>query len=154
MKMITAIIKPFKLDDVRDAIAETGIHPIAGPGTVGQFTLAQKVLQQLLNGDMDAAWAEYNAALGTPREPELPSDLAINQIGYPCLLDGEIDTANGVFTLNVEAHPEAYNTWDSLGEAYMEAGEKLKAIECYRNSLELNPDNDNGVKMLKKLDAD
>ena len=25
MKMITAIIKPFKLDDVRDAIAETGI---------------------------------------------------------------------------------------------------------------------------------
>jgi nitrogen regulatory protein PII len=26
MKMITAIIKPFKLDDVRDAIAETGIQ--------------------------------------------------------------------------------------------------------------------------------
>ncbi len=26
MKMITAIIKPFKLDDVRDAITETGIQ--------------------------------------------------------------------------------------------------------------------------------
>ncbi|NCF62766.1 MAG: P-II family nitrogen regulator, partial [Gammaproteobacteria bacterium] len=26
MKMITAIIKPFKLDDVRDAIAEAGIQ--------------------------------------------------------------------------------------------------------------------------------
>ena len=26
MKMITAIIKPFKLDDVRDAIAEVGIQ--------------------------------------------------------------------------------------------------------------------------------
>ena len=26
MKMITAIIKPFKLDDVRDAVAETGIQ--------------------------------------------------------------------------------------------------------------------------------
>lgn len=26
MKMITAIIKPFKLDDVRDAISETGIQ--------------------------------------------------------------------------------------------------------------------------------
>lgn len=26
MKLITAIIKPFKLDDVRDAIAETGIQ--------------------------------------------------------------------------------------------------------------------------------
>ncbi len=26
MKMITAIIKPFKLEDVRDALAEIGIH--------------------------------------------------------------------------------------------------------------------------------
>jgi nitrogen regulatory protein PII len=26
MKMITAIIKPFKLDDVRDAVAEAGMH--------------------------------------------------------------------------------------------------------------------------------
>lgn len=26
MKMITAIIKPFKLDDVRDAVSETGVH--------------------------------------------------------------------------------------------------------------------------------
>ena len=28
MKMITAIIKPFKLDDVRQAVAEIGIHGI------------------------------------------------------------------------------------------------------------------------------
>jgi nitrogen regulatory protein PII len=26
MKLITAIIKPFKLDDVRDALAEVGVH--------------------------------------------------------------------------------------------------------------------------------
>ena len=26
MKMITAIIKPFKLDDVRDALSEVGVH--------------------------------------------------------------------------------------------------------------------------------
>lgn len=26
MKLITAIIKPFKLDDVRDALAELGVH--------------------------------------------------------------------------------------------------------------------------------
>lgn len=26
MKMITAIIKPFKLDDVRDALSEIGVH--------------------------------------------------------------------------------------------------------------------------------
>ena len=28
MKLVTAIIKPFKLDDVRDALAEVGVHGI------------------------------------------------------------------------------------------------------------------------------
>lgn len=28
MKLVTAIIKPFKLDDVREALAETGVHGV------------------------------------------------------------------------------------------------------------------------------
>jgi nitrogen regulatory protein P-II 2 len=28
MKMVTAILKPFKLDDVRDALSEVGVHGI------------------------------------------------------------------------------------------------------------------------------
>ena len=28
MKIVTAILKPFKLDDVRDALSEVGVHGI------------------------------------------------------------------------------------------------------------------------------
>ncbi len=47
--------------------------------------------------------------------------------------------------------PEAFNTYDSLGEAYMTHGDGALAIANYQRSLELNPENANAVEMLKKL---
>ena len=52
---------------------------------------------------------------------------------------------------NVDAYPNAFNTYDSLGEAYMEMGDNEKAIANYKKSIELNAGNENGKDMLKKL---
>ncbi len=78
-------------------------------------------------------------------EPEL------NRLGYYYLGDGYVQTTIEVFKLNVEAYPEGFNTYDSLGEAYMEAGERALAIANYEKSLELNPDNNNARAMLRRL---
>ncbi len=43
--------------------------------------------------------------------------------------------------LNVAAFPESFNAYDSLGEAYMMAGNKKLAIENLKKSLALNPGN-------------
>ena len=59
-----------------------------------------------------------------------------------------------IFELNVEAYPEAFNPWDSLGEAQMAAGQREKAIASYRRSLELNPDNTNAVSVLAGLEEE
>ena len=56
-----------------------------------------------------------------------------------------------VFELNVEAFPEASNPYDSLGEAYMVAGRREKAIANYERSLELDPGNQNAAAMLERL---
>ncbi len=56
-----------------------------------------------------------------------------------------------MFKLNVEAYPDAFNTYDSLGEAYMKAGNRELAIANYQKSLELNPRNENGKEMLAEL---
>ena len=45
------------------------------------------------------------------------------------------------------------NVYDSLGEAYMIAGERDRAIENYRRSLELDPANENAVEKLRELGA-
>jgi Tfp pilus assembly protein PilF len=53
----------------------------------------------------------------------------------------------------VEAFPESYNTYDSLAEAYMDNGDRDLAIANYKKSLQLNPRNTNGIRMLQKLNA-
>ena len=55
MKKIDAIIKPFKLDDVREALAEVGITgmtvtEVKGFGRQKGHTEAEKVLHRTLSG--------------------------------------------------------------------------------------------------------
>ena len=79
----------------------------------------------------------------------MPRD--INALGYRMLADERFDDAVGVFGLYVELFPQDWNAYDSLGEGYMKSGNVEQAVANYERSLELNPDNDNAVEMLKKL---
>lgn len=65
---------------------------------------------------------------------------------------GKMKEAVEVFKLNVEAYPQGFNTYDSLGEAYMNINERELAIRNFKKSLELNPKNTNAIEMLKKLE--
>ena len=53
--------------------------------------------------------------------------------------------------MNVADFPSSWNVHDSLAEAYAEDGQKQRAIASYEKSIALNPDNANGVEMLRKL---
>lgn len=55
-----------------------------------------------------------------------------------------------MFKLNVALFPDFFKVYDSLGEAYMVAGEKELAIKNYKKSLELNPNNADAAEILKK----
>jgi Flp pilus assembly protein TadD len=75
----------------------------------------------------------------------------INALGYRLMGQDRLDEAIAVFRMNVELFPDAWNVYDSLGEAYMVSGGRDLAIASYQRSLELNPDNANGVAMLERL---
>jgi beta-lactamase regulating signal transducer with metallopeptidase domain len=74
-----------------------------------------------------------------------------NTLGYRYLYNGDHDKAIGVFKLNVKSYPDSWNVYDSLGEAYAHNGELKKAMKYYEKSLQMNPENENGKKMLKKI---
>jgi tetratricopeptide (TPR) repeat protein len=80
------------------------------------------------------------------------SENRMNALGYRYLQSGKVPEAIELFKLNVTAYPEAANTYDSLGEAYMAGGDKELAIKNYSRSLELNPGNTNAAEMLKRLE--
>jgi Flp pilus assembly protein TadD len=62
-----------------------------------------------------------------------------------------LDEAIVVFEMNAEAFPDAWNVYDSLGEALATRGDVDLAISNYRRSLELNPDNSNATQWIERL---
>ncbi|MFK7969637.1 MAG: serine hydrolase [Bacteroidia bacterium] len=75
----------------------------------------------------------------------------MQRLGYRYLQKGEVEAARTIFELNLLAHPESWNAYDSLAEAYAQLGNKDRAIQLYRESLKRNPANKNGKKMLMRL---
>ena len=65
-----------------------------------------------------------------------------------------MDDAIAVLRINVEKFPESWNAHDSLAEAYMKGGDEESAIRHYRKSLARNPENENGLEMLRRLGAE
>jgi CubicO group peptidase (beta-lactamase class C family) len=102
---------------------------------------------------IEAGIAQYRelktkqSALFDFAEPEL------NNLGYQLLRSGKTKEAIEIFKLNVEAYPQGFNTYDSLGEAYMAANQRELAVQNYKKSLELNPNNTNAVDVLKRLES-
>jgi CubicO group peptidase (beta-lactamase class C family) len=116
--------------------------------------LVREELQQVLDdATAQAAIARYHE-LKASRPADAFNESLLNSLGYRLLRAERVDEAIEIFTLNVEEYPDASNPYDSLGEAYMVAGELELAIENYERSIELNPDNTNGKAMLERIRAD
>ncbi len=109
-------------------------------------------IEWLMEGNVEKAVAIYQQKKQEQPNFRPAHEDYINRGGYQMMGNGNLDLALNIFKLNVALYPEAYNTYDSLGEAYMKKGEKELAIKNYKKSLELNPKNENGVEMLKELE--
>jgi tetratricopeptide (TPR) repeat protein len=76
----------------------------------------------------------------------------INELGYRLLYaKKDAATALEVFKRNAERFPNSYNVWDSLGEVYYQTGNLEEAIKNYEKSLQINPNNEGGKKMLGRI---
>lgn len=113
--------------------------------------LADAIARTIETRGIEVAVAQYRTlrAQGFPGFRERESDT--NTLGYTLL--GKEDTAAAirVFQLNVETHPTSANVYDSLGEAYLAAGDKSLAIENYRKVVALDPKMKTAVFELQRL---
>lgn len=81
------------------------------------------------------------------------SEAQLNGLGYRYLGRERIAEALAVFKLNVELFPASANTHDSLGEALLAGGDKPVALAAYRQSLALDPANENAAKIIAEQTA-
>ena len=78
-------------------------------------------------------------------------EYTVNALGYRLLNRDRIDQAIAVFQRNVQTYPDAYNVYDSLGEAYLYSGDYDRAEASYRKALEIRPDFENSLIMLDTI---
>ncbi len=76
---------------------------------------------------------------------------ALNSLCH-ALIRGKNHTAViKILVLNTEVFPKSDNTWDRLGEAYMDDGDIADAVINYHKSLAINQGNQNAKEMLAKM---
>lgn len=122
------------------------------PYTLPKPSIAETLLTTIMTKGLDAAIKQYRDLKAIQANAYDFSEGELNTLGYQLLARNQMKEAIAIFKLNVEAYPQAFNTYDSLGEAYMKNGAKELAIQNYKKSLELNPQNTGATRMLRTLE--
>lgn len=81
----------------------------------------------------------------------LLNEREFNSLGYRLMREKNYEEAIRVFEMNVTLYPESSNVYDSLGEAYLASGDSLIALDNYKKSLEINPNNVRAERIINTL---
>lgn len=68
---------------------------------------------------------------------DVVEEAALNALGYDFLARGQLGLASNLFRLNVEAHPQSANAYDSLADGYLAQGDRASATWAYEQVLRL-----------------
>ncbi len=118
-----------------------------------KMSLAEVLLKTIEAQGLEAAAKQYHELRAAQPEAYDFREEQLNNLGYQLIGMKRIKDAVAILKLNVEAYPQSANVYDSLGEAYLDNGDKEPAIENYEKSLQLDPRNGGAVEKLKQLKA-
>jgi CubicO group peptidase (beta-lactamase class C family) len=132
-------------------ISMSGPHPLLDGALLSSYP-AHDSADFRFSAAVYAHGAEGGVALIRQLQKEDTGDQAaeavVNRMGYWLLGQDRVEEAILLFELNVELYPDAWNVYDSLGEAQLEVGLRHQGLTNYRRSLELNPENDHARMVL------
>ncbi len=123
------------------------------PYTMPKMSIVDALFQTIRDKGLEAGLAQYRDLKTKQSDTYDFSEPELNRLGYRLLQAEKQKEAIEIFKLNVAEYPKAFNTYDSLGEAYMVSGNSELAILNYKKSLELNPNNTNATAMLKRIET-
>ena len=117
-----------------------------------KMSIAATLNQTIKEKGIEAAIARYRELKLKESATYDFAESELNDLGYLLMRTGKLKDAVEIFKLNVEAYPKAANTYDSLGEAYLNLDQQDLAIANYKKSLELDPGNTSAAEAIRKLE--
>lgn len=120
-----------------------------------KISAANWIVGKAKDKGMKQAIADYKAIeSGNDSSAYYFSERECNSLGYYLLNGKKYNEAIQLFTLNTKHSPKSGNAFDSLGEAYLTAGDKKQALISYKKAVELDPSNTGAAEIIKKLEAE
>ncbi|MGA7381232.1 MAG: DUF2306 domain-containing protein [Terriglobales bacterium] len=116
-------------------------------------SIAETLSATIASSGIDAAANQYHDLKAAASPTYNFDEGELNALGYRLIGAKKFKEAIRILQLNVEAYPQSSNVYDSLGEAYLDDGNKPQAIANYQRSLELNPKNRGASEVLRRLNA-
>ena len=104
-----------------------------------------------LNEDSVLA-AHYKMVSGKMGYTVRPTENTVNELAYSCMGNHKMTEAYKLFKRNTDYYPNSSNAFDSLGDYYVAAGNKQKAIEAFTKSLSLQETVDTRKKLNELID--
>ena len=101
--------------------------------------------------DVNTFVTKYRAFKANPKHRFIDTEGPINRAGYWLLERKRVPEAVEIFKLNAEYYPKSANVYDSLGDAYQAAGNKVEAIKAYEKALSIDPTYPSSIDALKRL---
>jgi predicted alpha/beta superfamily hydrolase len=80
-----------------------------------------------------------------------PGESQVNNFGYQMMGTKQFKKAETLFKLNIANYPNSGNCYDSLGDLYLETGDKTKAIASFKKALTLKAIPETKDKLQKLL---
>jgi len=114
------------------------------------FAIEHALATAGIDAGAEGVRAEHARLLATYQPADFEENM-MNGLGYRLMGMEAVEAGVAVFRLNARTYPESWNVFDSLGEGLAQLGDTTAAIASYEKSLELNPENTNGVTMLDAL---
>jgi tetratricopeptide (TPR) repeat protein len=105
-----------------------------------------------VEGDFARAASAYAAFVKQNPEDRFINEGALNRRGYDLLEEKKFSLAKEMFRINMALYPSSANVYDSYAEACMKNGDTEEAINFYKKTLAMQPDNPNAVKNLETLE--
>jgi len=82
---------------------------------------------------------------------DFANETELTLYAYSFLWENNLTDAIPLFELIISEFPTSANAYDSMGEAYLQAKDSLKALQYYGKSLQMNPDNFYAEDVIQKI---
>ena len=106
------------------------------------WKLGRDASDDLYAGRIEEAVKAYRALYAAKSDDPGVAEARLNRLGYDFLGNKEYSKAIAILKLNTELYAASSNTYDSLAEAYLASGDRVRALEMYRAVLKVLPKDD------------